>query len=123
MDWLTSSLVQASLAVCSAWARFVCICTRLLTIFLDIGSFVANEAIKQGYAVRGAVRTETKGKLLMEVFDKKYGPGKFEVASVPNMTAERAYNEAIKGRSPFLPTLVTQLPTHVSSQASPQSST
>ncbi|KAK6856496.1 aldehyde reductase [Apiospora arundinis] len=62
-----------------------------------IASNVADQFLKFGYRVRGASRDPAKHAWLSNLFDTKYGPGKFEFATVPNMDAAGAYNEAVKG--------------------------
>lgn len=62
-----------------------------------IGSHVADQLLLAGYKVRGTARDASKVKWVQDVFDKKYGAGKFEGIIVPNMTAEGAYDDAVKG--------------------------
>ncbi|GAA5872631.1 hypothetical protein JCM8547_003714 [Rhodosporidiobolus lusitaniae] len=61
-----------------------------------IGSHVANEALKLGYRVRGVVRSEAKIANLKKRWDEAF-PGLFEFAIVPDLLANGAYDEAIKG--------------------------
>ncbi|OAA66939.1 NAD dependent epimerase/dehydratase [Niveomyces insectorum RCEF 264] len=62
-----------------------------------IGSHVANQFVHYGYKVRGTVRDTAKNAWISTYFDKTYGPGNFELVSVPDMTVEGAYAEAAKG--------------------------
>lgn len=62
-----------------------------------IGSHVADQFLLAGYKVRGTARDASKANRMQELFDKKYGPGKFEGVVVQDMSAEGAYDEAIKG--------------------------
>ncbi|KAJ6516919.1 NAD-P-binding protein [Mycena vitilis] len=62
-----------------------------------IGSHVADQLLAAGYNVRGTSRAAVKSKWLYEVFDKKYGPGRFEGVSVPDMGVDGAFDDAIKG--------------------------
>lgn len=62
-----------------------------------IGTHVADQLILAGYKVRGTTRDAAKIKWVQEHFDKKYGTGEFESVVVPTMTAEGAYDEAVKG--------------------------
>ena len=62
-----------------------------------IGSHVVDQFLGAGYKVRGTARSESKGAWVKELFDKKYGPGKFELAVVPDMNQKGAFNEAMKG--------------------------
>lgn len=49
-----------------------------------------------GYKVRGTSRSASKLDNLKKKWDEKY-PGQFEVAEVPDIMVEGAYDEAIKG--------------------------
>ncbi|KZM24608.1 catalytic [Ascochyta rabiei] len=61
-----------------------------------IGSHVADQALAAGYKVRGASRDANKNKWLSDFFAQKYGDGKFELVSVPDLTKENAFDEAVK---------------------------
>ncbi|KAH9487447.1 Putative uncharacterized oxidoreductase [Psilocybe cubensis] len=60
-----------------------------------IAMWVIRTLLEQGYRVRGAVRSEEKGKHLKEYFSK-YGD-KVEWTIVPDITKEGAFDEAVKG--------------------------
>jgi len=64
-----------------------------------IGLRVLVDALEAGYHARAAVRSQSKGdKILATPSIKKLNPGnKLEFAIVPDMLAEGAYDEAIKG--------------------------
>lgn len=64
-----------------------------------IASQTCNQFLEAGYRVRGTVRGDEKAKWLYEIFDAKFGKGKFEHAVVPDMMAEGAFDEAVKGVS------------------------
>ncbi|KAJ7653909.1 NAD-P-binding protein [Mycena polygramma] len=64
-----------------------------------IGSHVSDQLLAAGYNVRGTSRSTDKSKWLYDLFDKKYGPGRFEAVSVPDMIQEGAFDEAVKGVS------------------------
>ncbi|KAF9873927.1 aldehyde reductase [Colletotrichum karsti] len=64
-----------------------------------IGSHVADQFVQQGYVVRGTVRNIEKNAWLSNYFDKTYGKDKLTLFSVPDMTADNAYDEAAKGVS------------------------
>ncbi|KAF7548842.1 hypothetical protein G7Z17_g6787 [Cylindrodendrum hubeiense] len=64
-----------------------------------VGSNVADQFLAYGYKVRGTTRDATKAAWIVEVFDKKYGKGQFELHSVSDMVAEGAYDDVIKGVS------------------------
>ncbi|KAH8746065.1 hypothetical protein F5883DRAFT_721671 [Diaporthe sp. PMI_573] len=55
--------------------------------------------LEHGYKVRGTVRDTEKNAWLQVVFDKKYGKGSFELFKIPDLTAEGAFDEAVKGTS------------------------
>ena len=61
-----------------------------------IASHTADQALQAGYLVRGTARSQEKAQWLSDLFDKKYGKGKFSVAVVPDMVAENAFDEAVK---------------------------
>ncbi|KAK2021105.1 NAD dependent epimerase/dehydratase [Colletotrichum zoysiae] len=67
-----------------------------------VGSHVADQFLHYGYNVRGTVRDVLKNGWLCDLFEGKYGKGRFELAAVPDMTAEGAYDEALKGTSAFI---------------------
>ncbi|KAG7059342.1 NAD dependent epimerase/dehydratase [Colletotrichum scovillei] len=69
-----------------------------------IASHVADQFIKNGYKVRGTVRDIEKSSWLNAYFEKTYGKGHFELVSVPDMLAETAYDEVVKGVSAFIHT-------------------
>ena len=62
-----------------------------------IASHVADQLLEAGYKVRGTVRDIKKNSWLPELFDQKYGPGKFEMVVVEDMTVPDAFDEATKG--------------------------
>ncbi|KAJ7164479.1 hypothetical protein C8R46DRAFT_1163819 [Mycena filopes] len=64
-----------------------------------IASHVVDQLLAAGYNVRGTSRSAEKSKWLSELFSKKYGPGRFESVAVPDMVADGAFDEAVKGVS------------------------
>lgn len=62
-----------------------------------IGSHVADQLIQAGYLVRGTSRDKTKTAWMTEIFDKKYGEGKFEAVVVKDMAESGAFDEACRG--------------------------
>lgn len=60
-----------------------------------IASVIVHTFLEAGYIVRGTVRTQAKGEAL-----KAYLPvelaSRFEIAVVPDITAEGAFDEAVK---------------------------
>ncbi|GAB7355462.1 hypothetical protein MBLNU459_g5964t1 [Dothideomycetes sp. NU459] len=64
-----------------------------------IASHIVDQLLLAGYKVRGTVRSEAKGQWLVDLFNKKYGHGKFEIAVVPDMAVKGAFDESVKGCS------------------------
>lgn len=64
-----------------------------------IGNHVVEELVAAGYKVRGTSRDHTKAQFLIDYIEKKFGSGKLEVADVPDMIADDAYDQAVKGVS------------------------
>ncbi|KAJ7676881.1 NAD-P-binding protein [Mycena polygramma] len=64
-----------------------------------LGSHIADQLLAAGYNVRGTARSAEKLKWVHELFDKKYGAGRFEGVSVPDMVADGAFDGAFKGAS------------------------
>lgn len=62
-----------------------------------LGSHIADQFLEYGYKVRGTVRDAKKNAWLQAVFDKKYGEGSFELFEIADLTADRAFEEAVKG--------------------------
>ncbi|GAM33993.1 hypothetical protein TCE0_013f01291 [Talaromyces pinophilus] len=77
-----------------------------------IASNVVDVLLSLGYLVRGTVREEKPW--LVELFESKYGPGKFETVIVPNLDSEEALLKALDGVSG-----VVHLATDVSLGADP----
>ncbi|KAF2633539.1 aldehyde reductase [Macroventuria anomochaeta] len=67
-----------------------------------IGSHVAEQVLAAGYKVRGTSRDAKKNKWLKDHFNNKHGEGKFELVSVPDLTAKDAFEDAVKGASGFI---------------------
>jgi nucleoside-diphosphate-sugar epimerase len=64
-----------------------------------IGSHVVEELLAAGYKVRGTSRTKDKAAYLTDLMDKKFGKGNLEIFEVPDMVADDAYTQAVKGVS------------------------
>ncbi|KAA1477491.1 D-lactaldehyde dehydrogenase [Dentipellis sp. KUC8613] len=60
-----------------------------------IGAWVVRTLLEKGYDVRGTVRSESKGVHLRSLF-AGFGD-RFELIVVPDITAEGAFDEAVKG--------------------------
>jgi nucleoside-diphosphate-sugar epimerase len=63
-----------------------------------IGAHVADQILSAGYIVRGTVRNTEKNSWVIDVFEKKYGKGKVELVQVEDLTAEGAFDDAMKGK-------------------------
>ena len=64
-----------------------------------IASNIADQFLKFGYKVRGTTRSLKKNAWISSLFNKKYGPGNFELVAVPDMAAQGAFVPAVKGVS------------------------
>lgn len=62
-----------------------------------IGSHCVDQLLAAGYNVRGTSRSADKAKWLDQYAEEKYGKGRFEAVSVPDMTQDNAFDEAVKG--------------------------
>ncbi|KAK7047142.1 hypothetical protein VNI00_006807 [Paramarasmius palmivorus] len=65
-----------------------------------IAAWVARVLLERGHHVRGTVRSESKGKELVEEFTKRvpgYKPGQFDFVIVPDISKPGAFDEAVKG--------------------------
>nr|POF17015.1 aldehyde reductase 2 [Quercus suber] len=62
-----------------------------------IGSHCVDQLLAAGYNVRGTSRSVEKSKMIAEYADAKYGKGRFEAVSVPDMVHDGAFDEAVKG--------------------------
>lgn len=60
-----------------------------------IASNIVDVLLSLGYLVRGTVREEKPW--LVELFESKYGPGRFETAVVPNLGSEEALIKVLDG--------------------------
>ncbi|CAM1507574.1 Fc.00g072150.m01.CDS01 [Cosmosporella sp. VM-42] len=65
-----------------------------------IGSHVVDRLLKDGYNVRGTIRTEKPW--LVELFEGRYGKGRFEAVIVPGIEAEGAFDQVTEGVSGFI---------------------
>jgi len=62
-----------------------------------VASHVVDRLLEDGFNVRGSVRSGEKGKWLHEVFEAKFGKGRFETVVVPDMEPDGAFDAAVKG--------------------------
>ena len=63
-----------------------------------IASHIASQLLEDGYNVRGSVRQLDKGNLMEKVFTSQYGPGRFELVVVEDITQAEAFDDAVKGQ-------------------------
>jgi nucleoside-diphosphate-sugar epimerase len=62
-----------------------------------IGSHIVKGLLKQGYAVRGTVRSEDKAAWIKEAMAESKPSATFETVLVPDSTAAGAWDQAVKG--------------------------
>ncbi|KAF4312522.1 NAD-dependent epimerase/dehydratase [Botryosphaeria dothidea] len=67
-----------------------------------IGGQAADKFLEAGFKVRGTVRDTKKNAWISELFEGRYGKGKFELVCVPDMAADGAFDEVKKGVSAFI---------------------
>ncbi|KAL3472585.1 hypothetical protein BJX99DRAFT_235214 [Aspergillus californicus] len=67
-----------------------------------IGSHVADQTLAAGYKVRGTARSKQKSRWVEDYFKSKYGSDQFELVDVPDMTADGAFDQAVKGAAGFI---------------------
>ncbi|KAF8206881.1 hypothetical protein K438DRAFT_1577352 [Mycena galopus ATCC 62051] len=60
-----------------------------------VAAWVVRTLLEEGFSVRGAVRSEQKGSHLKKIFSSN--GDKFELAIVPDIAQEGAFNEAVDG--------------------------
>jgi nucleoside-diphosphate-sugar epimerase len=61
-----------------------------------IGSHVARKLLQLGYRVRGTTRDAQKATWLRDLF-QEYGSPNLEIYSVPDISAEGAFDQAVQG--------------------------
>lgn len=64
-----------------------------------VASHIVDQLLQYGFNVRGTVRATWKGDWLREHMLAKYGEGKLDIRVVPDMSAEGAFDEVVKGSS------------------------
>jgi nucleoside-diphosphate-sugar epimerase len=62
-----------------------------------LGSHIADQFLSSGFKVRGTVRSISKAENIRKALVEKHGQGSFEVISVPDITLDGAFDEAVKG--------------------------
>jgi nucleoside-diphosphate-sugar epimerase len=66
-----------------------------------IGSHIADQLLKNGYHVRGAVRSIQKNDWLQAHFDGKHEGAEFSLVEVPDMAADGCYDNVLQGKKPY----------------------
>lgn len=72
-----------------------------------IASHASDQLLATGYRVRGTVRNLNKNSWMLSLFSDRYGPGRFELAEIPDITAPRVWDECMKGVSAVAHTVST----------------
>ncbi|CAG9983179.1 unnamed protein product [Clonostachys byssicola] len=67
-----------------------------------IGSHVADQTLAAGYRVRGTTRNLQKSAWVEKHFKEKYGTDSFELACVPDMAVEAAFDDVVIGAAGFI---------------------
>lgn len=62
-----------------------------------ISSHTADQLLSFGYIVRGTVRDASRCQWVQKFFDEKYGKGRLEIVVVAQISADGAFDEAVKG--------------------------
>ncbi|KAF6819019.1 aldehyde reductase ii [Colletotrichum plurivorum] len=70
-----------------------------------IASHIADQLLAQGYIVRGTVRDPSKVYWLADHFSETYGPGRFALHAVPDVTRDGAFDEVLQGADGVIHTI------------------
>lgn len=62
-----------------------------------LASHIADQLLRNGYKVRGSVRTPSKTKWVKDRFEQKYGHFMFELVQVEDATLPGAFETPMKG--------------------------
>jgi nucleoside-diphosphate-sugar epimerase len=62
-----------------------------------VGSHIADHLLSGGYSVRGITRDAAKTSWIASLFEKKYGPNRFQLCTVPNIVETNAFAVVLKG--------------------------
>lgn len=62
-----------------------------------IASHAADQLLAYGYSIRGTVRSVSRNSYLQKLFDTRHGPSKCELVEIPDVSAPKAWENAIKG--------------------------
>ena len=64
-----------------------------------LGSHIANQFLLGGYRVKGTVRNLKKNTSLQELFDERYGQGRFELVEVEDLSAPGSFDPHLRGEN------------------------
>jgi len=64
-----------------------------------LGSHIADQLLSTGYKVRGTTRSRERHSWVRSLFHARYGKNVFELVEVPEMAADGAFDEAVRGMS------------------------
>ena len=67
-----------------------------------IASHVGDQLLAAGYKVRGTVRDKTKADLIRDIYEKRHGLENFEAVIVPDLSADGAFDDAVKGMHMYI---------------------
>lgn len=62
-----------------------------------VGSHIADQLLSGGYNVRGITRDAAKTSWIASLFEKKHGPNRFQLYTVPNIVEANAFAVVLKG--------------------------
>ncbi|KAF2843537.1 dihydroflavonol-4-reductase [Patellaria atrata CBS 101060] len=62
-----------------------------------VASHIIDQLLSAGYNVRGSVRDVNKNAWVGALFEERYGARNFELVSVPDMSKDGCFDEAVKG--------------------------
>jgi nucleoside-diphosphate-sugar epimerase len=68
----------------------------------NIASHVIDQLLSHGYRVRGTVRSLSKGAWVKDFFAERYSADAIELAEVPDMGIDGAFDAAVKGAQGFI---------------------
>lgn len=95
------SLIQAStsLAMSSSLQTVIPPGSLILITGVNgfIGSHAADQTLKAGYNIRGVVRSLQKSSWMLSFFQARYLKTSFDLIEVPDLIADNAFEDAVKG--------------------------
>lgn len=69
-----------------------------------IAIWIVRTLLERGFSVRGTIRSESKGKHLLNLFKDEVRSSKFELVVVPDFTDPSAFDSAVRGVDAILHT-------------------